>query len=96
MNWEDRTVDYYLKRLFHQLEMGEFATTIEVERAYKQTVGDRISGYTQNLRYKNGTLIVRLIPAAALRQELTWRRESLRTKINEHLGGNVVKKIMIY
>lgn len=96
MNWEDRTVDFYLKRLFRQLEMGEFATTVEVEHAYRQTVGDRISGYTQSLRYKNGTLRVRMIPAAALRQEMTWRRESLRTKINEHLGGEVVKRIMIY
>jgi hypothetical protein len=96
MNWEDRTVDYYLRRLFNQLEMGEFATSMDVERAYRQTVGDRISAYTQTLRYKNGTLRIRLIPAAALRQEMTWRRESLREKMNEHLGGNVVKKIMIY
>jgi hypothetical protein len=35
------------------------------------------------------------LSSAALRHEMTMRRESLRGKINDHLGAEVVKSIYI-
>ena len=94
MNWEDRTADYYIKKMFRQWDMADFASEIEVERVYRQLAGDLIFRLTQSIRFKNGTLRLKFL-AAALRQEITFRRESLRQKMNEELGGEVVKKIII-
>ena len=67
MNWEDRTADYYIQRMFRQWDMADFASEMEVERVYRRLAGDLICRLTQRLSFK----------------------------INEELGGEVVKKIVI-
>lgn len=90
----DRTLDYYMKRLFSQLEMGEFASELEVRRVYAGLVGDLIASLTTLCTYRNGTLCLRFAAAAA-KHEIAMRRDGLKDKINDELKGNVVKKIVI-
>lgn len=94
MNWEDRTADYYIQRMLRQWDMADFASEIEVDRVYRQLAGDLISRLTQRVSFKKGTLRLKYM-TAALRHEMTMRRESLQDKINEQLGADVVKKIVI-
>ncbi|MCR5589599.1 MAG: DUF721 domain-containing protein [Bacteroidales bacterium] len=90
----DRPLDYYIERLFAQLDKAEFATEMEVQRAYRLLVGDLIYKLTPTVTYRNGTLRLRFA-AAALRHEMTLRREGLRQKLNAELHGEVIKKILI-
>lgn len=90
----DRPLGYYMTRLFKQLDMGEFASEQEVLRVYRLLVGDLIYKLTPTFIYRDGTLKLRF-SAAALRQEMFYRRESLRAKMNAELKGNIVKKIVI-
>ena len=91
---EDRTLDYYMQRFMRRYEMGELASQMQVERVYHALVGDLISRLTSSVVFTNGTLRVRVM-AAALRSELTMRREQLRSRINDELGAEVVKKIVV-
>ena len=79
MMQEDRTVDYFMERFF---------------KRYRALVGDTISRLTLKLSYKKGTLRLHLA-SAALRQEITFRKESLRHSINDQLGSEEVKKIIL-
>ena len=94
MNWEDRTADYYIQRMLRQWDMGDLASEVEVERVYRGLAGDLIGRLTERISFRKGTLRLKY-PVAALRQEMTFRRESLRQKMNEELGGEVVKNIII-
>ena len=94
MQWEDRTADYYIDRMLRQWDLADFASEMQVERVYRQLVGDLIIRLTQSVRFKKGTLRLKFA-AAALRQEMTLRHDSLRQKMNETLGGEVVKTIII-
>lgn len=94
MNWEDRTADYYIQRMFRQWDMADFASEVEVDRIYRQLAGDLVSRLTQRLSFKKGTLRLKYM-SAALRHEMTMRRDSLRDKINEEFGAEVVKNIII-
>lgn len=91
---EDRALDYYMQRFLRRYEMGELATQMKVERVYRALVGDLISRLTTSILFSDGILRLRVL-SAALRQELTLRRESLRTRINDELGNESVKKITI-
>ena len=90
----NRPLDYYINLLFRQLDKAEFATEMEVQRAYRLLAGDLIYKLTPTVTYRNGTLRLRFA-AAALRNEMTMRRESLRLKMNNELHGDVIKKIVI-
>ncbi len=91
---EDRTVDYYMQRFFRRYELNDFASQMQVEKVYRALAGDLISRLTTSISFSKGTLRLRLL-SAALRQELTMRREGLRVRMNQELGGEIVKKIMI-
>lgn len=91
---DDRTVDYYMQRFFHRYELDEFASQLQVERVYRALAGDLISRLTTSISFSGGTLRLRLL-SAALRHELTLRREALRQRINQELGGDIVKHIMV-
>lgn len=94
MNWEDRTADYYIQRMLRQWNMADFASEVEVERVYRKLAGDLICRLTQRISFKKGTLRLKYM-SAALRHEMTMRRDSLRQSINGELGGEVVKSIII-
>ena len=94
MNWEDRTADYYIQRMLRQWDMADYASEIEVERVYRRLAGDLVGKLTQRVTFSQGTLRLKYM-SAALRHEMTMRRESLLNKINEELGAEVVKKIVI-
>lgn len=91
---EDRDINYYIDHVFRKMDLGDFATEIEVERAYRSLVGPLISRLTLNVSYRNGTLVLRL-QGASLKNELRLRRESLRLCINQSLGREVVKRIVL-
>lgn len=90
----DRTLDYYLQRALRRLDHGELADEMRVEQVYRQLAGDLISRLTMSVRFSSGALTLRLA-SAALRHEMFMRRESLRQRINDYLGSEVVKKILI-
>ena len=91
---EDRTVEFYMNRFFRRYEMGELASQMKVERIYRAVVGDFVSRLTTSVVFTQGTLRVRVL-SAALRQELTMRREQLRQRINHELGSDMVQKISV-
>lgn len=94
MMQEDRTVDYFMERFFKRYELTETASEMRVERIYRALVGDTISRLTLKISYKKGTLRLRLA-SAALRQEITFRKERLRQAINDQLGSEEVQKIVL-
>jgi hypothetical protein len=90
----DRTIEYYLQGALRRLDEGDFADELRVETVYRQLAGDLISRLTSSVQFHRGILTLRLV-SAALRHEMTMRRESLRQRINDHLGAEVVKNIYI-
>ena len=90
----DRTLNHYLQSALRRLDQGDFADELRVETVYRQLAGELISRLTTSVQFSRGTLWLRL-SSAALRHEMTMRRESLRQKINDHLGAEVVKEIRI-
>lgn len=91
----EHTLQDLLKRAYHRLEMDDTVCEIEVKDAYYKVVGDLISRLTWSVRFAEGTLTV-TVASAALRQELTYRKDSLQAKINDTIGRNAVKKIMFF
>ncbi len=93
MKEPDYKLSGWLKQAFKTINMDDTATEIEVRDAYSRLVGDLIMKLTWEINFDKGVLRVKLA-SAALRQELTLRRESLQQKLNEALGRNAVKQIV--
>lgn len=57
-------------------------------------MGPAITKYTRSVQFKNNTLYIS-IESAALRQELSMGTDRIVQHLNEELGSDVVKRVVI-
>jgi len=68
---------------------------IAVEKFWKDEMGDLINRYTDKIYFSNkGTLMIK-VSSGPLRNELFINRDSLKERINAHLGGQQIKEIRV-
>ena len=70
-----------------------FQKAIEVENIYRNIVGDLINKLTLSVRYERNILYIKLA-SAALRNELSYKKQSLVDKINGQLKHGAVNEII--
>lgn len=62
-------------------------------QAWRDTMGDAVLRYTEDISFENGTLYVRLT-SAILRNELFMCRSQIIKKLNEKIGRQVIQTII--
>lgn len=67
---------------------------IEVRDAWKNLMGNGVSNYTREIMLRNTTLYVEL-NSAVLREELSYGKEKIIKMINDELGRQVVKDLVL-
>ena len=86
--------DVLKKMIREDKKVGNGYYTEKVRHFWKNELSESISKRTKDIRYTNGTLILKL-ESAALRQELFNNKESLISRLNEFLGEEVITDISI-
>lgn len=83
-------IEEFLANYKHRVKIEE----AEIINAWPVVMGFNISQLTTNVYFNNGTLYVQL-KSAPLRQELAMQRSRIVKLINEHLGGDHVKEVVL-
>ena len=65
----------------------------QAEEAWFVIMEKTLVPYTTRIKFRNGTLTVR-ISSAALREELTREKEKIKKRLNDYLGKNMIEKII--
>lgn len=76
----------------NKLESG--MDKIDVEQAWKSLMGNGVNNYTQEVLLKGTTLYVKLT-SAVLREELSYGKQKIIAMINEELGKEIVKDLIL-
>lgn len=80
----------YLK--ITQLENHVFEERIGA--LWQETLGDTITKETDRIHLSGGTLFVEL-KSPSLKNEIMMRRTAIRLALNEKLGGEIIKQVVI-
>ncbi len=78
------------------LKQERLDTRLDEHRAvalWPEVVGPGINRYTVNRTVKNGVMTV-VLSSASLRNEMMLSRSALMRRINDMLGGEVIKEII--
>ncbi|GGW31128.1 DUF721 domain-containing protein [Arenibacter certesii] len=67
---------------------------VNVRDAWKQMMGNGVNNYTTAIELRNDTLFVSL-SSSVLREELSHGRSKIINMINEEMGRELVKKIVL-
>ncbi len=89
------TLQDLLKTIYEQNEMTDIVYRKAAIDAYNEVVGEMIAQLSRNFKLKKDVLHVQL-SSAALRQEMSYRKDSLLAKINEKMTEFKLKDIVFF
>lgn len=67
---------------------------VDAREAWEKLMGNGVNNYTTQVELRNETLFVSL-SSSVLRQELSMGKSKIITMLNEELGKDLVKKIVL-
>ena len=83
-----------IKEFYEQHRGSEYLDEQKAVQSWPQVVGQFIASHTIDLFIKNGVLHVR-VDSDALRNELSYSRSLLMKNLNERVGKEIVKEIVL-
>ncbi len=67
---------------------------VAVRDVWEKVMGPAITKYTQNIKLERDSLFVQL-SSSVLREELSYGKEKIITNLNEELGKELIKKLIL-
>ncbi|MDG3581338.1 MULTISPECIES: DUF721 domain-containing protein [Galbibacter] len=83
-----------LKEFVQENKLDKGMDKVDVKNAWQKLMGNGVNNYTTQVVLKRNVLYVSL-SSAVLRQELSYGKEKIVTMLNEELGKEVVKSIVL-
>lgn len=90
----ESTIGAVLQQIIQVNKLQPGMDQIDVRDAWKQLMGSGVNNYTRNVVLKGSTLYVEL-GSSVLREELTHGKYKIVKMINEELGREVVKEVIL-
>ena len=83
-----------IQKFLEQSRIKGSIQALQIEEVWGKIMGKTIAKYTEEIRIINDTLFI-TTHVAPLKQELVFQKEKIKLRVNEALGKNVVKEIVI-
>lgn len=91
---EENTISDVLKEFVTTYKLHDGIVKVDVKTAWFKLMGNGVVNYTEEVVLKNNTLYVKLT-SAVLRDELAYGKEKIIKMINEEIGEEVVKALVL-
>ena len=93
-NAEESKIGDVLKEFIAVNRLEKGLDKVSIKEAWHNVMGDAISKYTTALSLDRETLFVNL-SSSVLREELSYGKEKIITLLNEEVGKELVKKLVL-
>lgn len=90
----DSPIGDIIKQIIETNKLEKGLNQISVADAWKNLMGNGVNHYTRDVILKGSTLYVELT-SSVLREELTYGKQKIITMINEELGSDVVRDVVL-
>lgn len=93
-NAEESTIGDVLKNFINTNKLEKGLDKVSIKEAWHQVLGEAISKYTTGLSLERDTLFVSL-SSSVLREELSYGKEKIIKLLNQEVGKELVKKLVL-
>ena len=93
-NNDNQSIQDVLKAFVSENNLEKGLDKVNVSEAWVKLMGNGVNNYTTGIELKHETLYVQL-SSSVLREELSYGKEKIVSMLNESLGKEVVKKIIL-
>lgn len=93
-NNENQTISDVLKEFVDTNNLQTGLDKVNVRDVWAEMMGNGVSNYTTAIQLERDTLYVQL-KSSALREELSYGKDKIIAILNEKLGKDVIKKLVL-
>lgn len=90
----ENSISEVLKAFIEKNNLEKGLNRVSAEDAWKKMMGNGVNNYTRNVLLKDTTLYVELT-SAVLREELSYGKEKIIAMLNEEMGSEVIKNLIL-
>lgn len=83
-----------IKQFLRESRIGGGIKAIQIKEVWEQMMGKTITNYTSDIQIIKKTLYI-TTNVAPLKNELTYQKEKIVERINEHFGEKVIDTVVI-
>jgi hypothetical protein len=94
MSKNQKSLGDAIQEFVKHLQWTDKFLELDVKRIWKEKFGVAFSSRTEKLIFKNGELQL-FLTSSPLKDEVMMAREAIAAKINQELGKEVVKKVIV-
>ena len=91
---ETKKISKVLEDVISQKHFRVGIDNLRVQEAWVKTMGENIQKYTYNVKFKKGTLYIKL-KSSVLKEELIFEKNKVIKLINQELGKEYVKELVL-
>ena len=91
---EEQSIQDVLKNFISHNKLQTGIDKVEVKEVWFNLMGNGVANYTEEVELRKDTLYVKLT-SAVLREELMFGREKIIKMINQEIGKEVVKSLVL-
>jgi len=90
----DQSVRDILRAVFQDYRLEDKLIEVQLQQRWPELMGPAVARYTDEIKLSKGVLRLRF-SSAPMRDQFRYSTEQLRAKINEELGGEVVRQVVV-
>ena len=83
-----------IRKLMKNPKLAKKLDELDALNICKEVIGEKLNKYINDIIISNGKLIIKL-KSAVLRNELSYQKTNIITKVNNKLGKEIIKEIIL-
>ncbi len=95
MKKNDQPIKDVLKQMVNSNNWNEKLNRVKIRELWAKVMGETVSKYTRHITLRNNSLVI-LIDSAPLKQELSYSKSKIINILNEELGEEIIKEVIIH
>ncbi len=93
-NSNEESIKEVIEQLIKTYQLGDKLNEVKLLHCWEKIMGEAISKRTSKITFKDHTIFIHII-SAPLKEELTYGKENIKTLLNQELGGDFIKDVVI-
>ena len=90
----EMSIQQAMEQFLNQSKLKQRVRALEITDVWEELMGKTIAKYTDEIKLVNQQLII-TTSVAPLKQELLFKKEKIRNRINELFNEHAVKEVII-
>ena len=89
-----QSIGAVIRKLLKNQKLEGRLKELDVLKLSEELLGKNLMKYINDLSVKNGTLIIK-VKSAVVRNELSYQKSEIIKRINEQVGNEILKEIIL-